>query len=93
MKKMTLLFFVALVTLAKSSFAQDGADRIKALEEKVQMLMNQLGLDKEDTVATPEQPKLTFEQKYEQKLEKIKSKNTFRYKWLSRCVCANEFYW
>ena len=38
MRKMTLLFFVAFVTLEKSSFAQEGADRIKALEEKVQML-------------------------------------------------------
>ncbi|MFN8266690.1 MAG: outer membrane beta-barrel protein [Chitinophagales bacterium] len=77
MRKMTLLFFVAFVTLEKSSFAQEGADRIKALEEKVQMLMNQLGLDKEDSVATPEQPKLPFNQKYEQKLEQIKSKIPF----------------
>lgn len=77
MRKLTFAFYVSFSVLTFPLFAQTDADRIKSLEEKVEMLTNQLGLDKVDSTEEPSTPKLTLKEKYDQKLEKIKSKIPF----------------
>ncbi|MCB0507337.1 MAG: outer membrane beta-barrel protein [Chitinophagales bacterium] len=77
MTKLHLLFLGALFLTVSSVFAQTDADRIKALEENVELLKAQLGLNKVDSTVDPSAPKLTFQQKYDEKLEKIKSKIPF----------------
>ncbi len=77
MRKMFLCLTTGLLAISSSVYAQADADRIKLLEEKVEMLTNQLGLDKVDTLADPAEAKKTLNEKYEEKLEKIKSKIPF----------------
>ena len=77
MRKLTFAFYVSFSVLTFPLFAQSDADRIKSLEEKVEMLTNQLGLDKVDSTEEPSTPKLTLKEKYDQKLEKIKAKIPF----------------
>ncbi|HNI31971.1 MAG TPA: hypothetical protein PK628_03510 [Chitinophagales bacterium] len=77
MRKLTFAFYVSFSVLTFPLFAQTDADRIKSLEEKVEMLTNQLGLDKVDSTEEPSTPKLTLKEKYDQKLEKIKAKIPF----------------
>lgn len=54
-----------------------GCRQNKIAGRKVEMLTNQLGLDKVDTLADPAEAKKTLNEKYEEKLEKIKSKIPF----------------
>ena len=77
MRKMILSFMVCFLPAMSTVFAQTDADRIKSLEEKVEMLTNQLGLDKVDSLADPEEAKKTLNEKYEEKLEKVKAKIPF----------------
>ena len=64
MRKMILSFMVCFLPAMSTVFAQTDADRIKSLEEKVEMLTNQLGLDKVDSLADPEEAKKTLNEKY-----------------------------
>ncbi len=77
MRKIYVCLLVAVLLSANQLFAQTDADRIKSLEEKVDMLTKQLGLDKTEVVTDSAAPKLTFSEKYDEKIEKIKSKIPF----------------
>lgn len=70
-------FMVCMLPMFQVMFAQSDADRIKSLEEKVEMLTNQLGLDKPDTTEDVTAPKMTLKEKYDEKLEKFKNKIPF----------------
>lgn len=74
---MTLLIFVVLGTFTKMAVAQESTERIKELEEKVQFLMDELALSKVDSSESPEEAKLTFKEKYDKKIEQVKSKIPF----------------
>lgn len=77
MRKLILPFLVCSFVFTQQGFSQTDADRIKALEEKVEMLTNQLGLDKVDSTEDASAPKLTLKEKYDEKIEKVKSKIPF----------------
>lgn len=77
MRKLNLLFLVCIFAFIQKISAQSDAERIKALEEKVDMLTNQLGLDKVDSTEDASAPKLTLKEKYDEKIEKVKSKIPF----------------
>lgn len=77
MKRKILIVLVCVLQLQHSLWAQSDADRIKALEEKVQMLTSQLGLDKVDSTADEEEKKMTIDQKYAYRIEKVKAKIPF----------------
>lgn len=77
MRELNLLFLVCIFAFIQKISAQSDAERIKALEEKVDMLTNQLGLDKVDSTEDASAPKLTLKEKYDEKIEKVKSKIPF----------------
>ncbi|HRH57151.1 MAG TPA: outer membrane beta-barrel protein [Chitinophagales bacterium] len=77
MRKMIFSFLVCFFPVTQVVLAQSDADRIKALEDKVEMLTNQLGLDKVDSTEEASAPKMTLKEKYDEKIEKVKSKIPF----------------
>ena len=56
MRKIYVCLLVAVLLSANQLFAQTDADRIKSLEEKVDMLTKQLGLDKTEVVTCSAAP-------------------------------------
>jgi hypothetical protein len=77
MRKIYACLVVCALLSTNSLFAQTESDRIKMLEEKVDMLTKQLGLDKPEEVADSTAPKLTFNEKIDGKIEAVKKKIPF----------------
>ncbi len=77
MKKSLLLLLAGIVSIVSPTMAHDDNDRIKSLEEKVEMLTKQLGLDVVDSTEEATEPKLTLKEKYDAKIEKVKAKIPF----------------
>lgn len=77
MKRIYLPVLLSVLFLVQNAYAQTDADRIKQLEEKVEMLTHQLGLDVPDTTEQTETPKLTLKEKYDEKIESVKAKIPF----------------
>ncbi|MBP6048312.1 MAG: porin [Chitinophagales bacterium] len=77
MRKSLLFLMSFIISSVLPIYAHEDDTRIKSLEEKVELLTKQLGLDKVDTLEQPEEQKLTFKEKYDAKIEKVKSKIPF----------------
>lgn len=77
MKRIYWPILISVMFLVQPAYAQSDAERIKQLEEKVDMLTHQLGLDVQDSTEESEVPKLTLRQRYDDKIESVKSKIPF----------------
>ena len=67
MRKSLLFLMSFIISSVLPIYAHEDDTRIKSLEEKVELLTKQLGLDKVDTLEQPEEQKLTFKEKYDAK--------------------------